>query len=686
MPWRRVAARLRCAGQWRWSATHLLTSGIIAAGIAILSFPDRPLLWPALWVSLVGTLGAAWWLALGAVLPGWTGVVLRVAAFTATALAAAWCWASVQLVLDQGRPLSAGELLYRLSDPPSRGVVLDLLWSGEAAIALVVFLLSIAAGYWLIGRTSRAAALRLTIAVLCLGLFAQLALGWQALLASVQQAQPDRPLDVPVTWPLVVLGLLLAPAALWLFVVTLRRHLITRQRCTVALPPMALFAWGLVVAGGGWLDERDVLDRQRTVAAPWSWLATWRMPREPGHVAIDRAAAAALRQRPDPACWSAGGDDVLGALAGRYAGRGVVVVFLESHRLSDVDRLGSGAHGHQPCSPVLSALAERSLTFANYVQPGLGTFYAQFSFITGLPPGLHFTVDGADGSAALASAGPLAELVRAGWTCEWLQATDTTFAGFDHYLDAAGVGRWFTPAELAPLDRSTWNSWGMPDGPLLTILAERIRTRAASSGNWMLAALTISNHKPYRFPGESRGLPQDHLGGMRYADRCLATLIATIDALPADRRPLLLVTADHGHRDRLADAQPLGLNGPEVWRLPGVLLLPDGALAGVQHRGMFTHEDVADLLSLLVRGPTGAAGSRKFLDLHRSVVATVLERQLSLVTPTAYLCAPQGLAVTLDGWRIGAPLTGEADTTLRHQVQAAEQTIRRIWPTLPTPR
>ena len=345
MIWRRVAARLRCAGHWRWAATHLLTSGVIAASIAWLAFPDRPLLWPALWVSVVGTLGLAWWLALVAAVPGAVGWVLRVVAFAATALAGAWCWASVQLVIDQGRPLTATELLYRLSDPPSRGVVIDLLWSRETAIAALGFLLTVAAGRWLTGRLSRAGAWRLTLALLSLGLLAQLGLGWQALLAAMQQAQPDRPMDVPVAWPLVALGLLLAPLALWVLITALRRWLNTPLRCAVIAPPLAVFVWGLVIASGGWLDERDVLDRQRTVATPWSWLATWRMPQEPGHVGIDRVAAAALRQQPDPACWAAGGDEVLGALAGRYAGRGVVVVFLESHRLSDVDRLGAGAHG-----------------------------------------------------------------------------------------------------------------------------------------------------------------------------------------------------------------------------------------------------------------------------------------------------------------------------------------------------
>jgi hypothetical protein len=73
----------------------------------------------------------------------------------------------------------------------------------------------------------------------------------------------------------------------------------------------------------------------------------------------------------------------------------------------------------------------------------------------------------------------------------------------------------------------------------------------------------------------------------------------------------------------------MGIANLEGLRIPGLLLLPDGALAGERYDGLFSHEDLLDLLYLLV---APEVRSPKFVERHRVVMSTTG----MLLTPTTY--------------------------------------------------
>ncbi len=63
------------------------------------------------------------------------------------------------------------------------------------------------------------------------------------------------------------------------------------------------------------------------------------------------------------------------------------------------------------------------------------------------------------------------------------------------------------------------------------------------------------------------------------------------------RRPVVLVTADHGYQQDLNGTPPLGTLNLEAIRIPGLLILPDGRAAGTVVEELFTHTDPSPALT-----------------------------------------------------------------------------------------
>jgi hypothetical protein len=125
---------------------------------------------------------------------------------------------------------------------------------------------------------------------------------------------------------------------------------------------------------------------------------------------------------------------------------------------------------------------------------------------------------------------------------------------------------------------------------------------------------TVSNHTPYLLPAvEGEDFPNDRAGGIAFADRCVGRFMAGIRAIAPEHRPLVLITADHGHFREEASGQG---GGCEFWRLPGILLLPDDQAAGTVCDMPISSADALDLLWTLVGAPD--RDRRRFLDVHRA--------------------------------------------------------------------
>lgn len=378
----------------------------------------------------------------------------------------------------------------------------------------------------------------------------------------------------------------------------------------------ALAACGVLLAASPTLEPALAARWLEEVTPPWS--PRHRVPAVPA--SLDLAVARERRSEVGPPSWQPGAATPLDGLAGRYPRRSVVVVVLESHRASDVAGLGEGAFGHVAASPELSALAGEGVLFTGYVAGGWATSSALWSLFTGLPEA-RGNPAAAHRAPEAAAVGRLPDFLRHGYRSEWLCPTPPTFDNWDRLLSAAGVQRWWLDNdEVAGLPRDLWTAWGMPDEQLYAVARQRLHDALSDERPVLLGLLTTSNHWPYRILGQIAGQPltRDHVGGMRYADHALGRFLSELRGLDAARRPIVFVTADTAHAAGLRDASPLGKDGLETLRVPGLLLLPDDRLAGTRFDGLFTHQDLLDLLWLLV-GDEGADRGR-FVRFHRAAV------------------------------------------------------------------
>jgi hypothetical protein len=601
--WKAAWSRSR----WDLALLHLsllaLLVGWASLGVPAADLTERLRLLLACW----GSLGILPWLSLAAALPAPLGRVTRVVPFLATFAGIPWLVASIELSQEQDRPLLWNEIVFRVTDAPSRPFLIETLTSRRMLAFVVSFAILTAALRWLALKVPRRVAIGCVAAALYAGLVGNLLHGING---------PDDALA-------------------------------------------------------------------RTLCAPWTFRSRYlTVSPQDGEPIIEADLDGAKAVRHDFPSWSfaPGPDPALAPLAGRYPGRNVVLILLESHRLCGVPPYSEGSSGCRPLSPLLGQLAARGLFFTNYVSAGFNTFSAQFSVATGLPALPFMKGAGVRGAHSLAALGRWPDLRAAGYRCEWLQATPVTFDRWDAYLQAAGISGWIDRSEMAGLAHDGWSSYGMPDEQLYELAWHRYQQHAAQGVAYFLSVLTVSNHPPFRIPPrpELAGLT-GHEAGMRYADLCLQAFVERLLSLPQERRPIVFITADHSNKVGLGVTPPLGPYNLESIRLPGVLLTPDGAGAGSTSAGVFSHQDLLDLLYVLVT-PKEPAGKRKFLDYHRIGTSIDTDLESSIFLGDAFLFARTGAAFNIRGrWQLEPGVSQETHRRLEAARRGVAAALDRIW-------
>jgi hypothetical protein len=218
----------------------------------------------------------------------------------------------------------------------------------------------------------------------------------------------------------------------------------------------------------------------------------------------------------------------------------------------------------------------------------------------------------------------------------------------------------------------------MPDDSLYRIARNRYQDSLKKGEPTFIGVLTVSNHTPYSFPEmvDGQRLSKDHVGGTRYADHAMNELISTLRQVPVDDRPIIFVTADTSYIENLRQVEPWGILALEGVRIPGLLLLPDGLLAGQHYEGIFSHEDVLDLLYMMV-APDDETRGRKFLTLHRTVG---FANSYQSFTRNTYFASPDHWFEIVSDWELSeTPQPPE-----RERLEKAREQFRRtddlLWP------
>ena len=413
----------------------------------------------------------------------------------------------------------------------------------------------------------------------------------------------------------------------------------------------------------------------RMVYAPWN--PVFAQTGQLGVCVADEAFAKKIRENPGSYSFATGGDPLWAKLSKRYYLRSMVVISLESHRLSNVAPLGMGSYSYKAFSPCLEEWSKRGILFTNVFQVGQHTQTMAWSLLTGLPN--HPEFDPSMYTPQLAAFGSAREFVRSGYQVSWLQATSTAFASNDQVLARAGVQHELRPEELQHHGDSS-NTWGMHDRNLMRVAQGRVREWMEREQRYLLMVATVSNHPPFTLPDKDGVVyPQDNYGGMSFADNALNDFLIFWNGLPEDKRPLVYITADHTFRHDLAGAEPCGMNGLESIRLPGLLLLPDGAESGTQWGGLICHQDELDLLAHLT-GDTGHAGVWKFRTYHRVAVGMLRGGSVSVLTADGFWEGESSRAWNITNRWTLSPADQDRRESLRSTAQMFTREINEIWP------
>ncbi|MCB1008607.1 MAG: LTA synthase family protein, partial [Acidobacteria bacterium] len=145
------------------------------------------------------------------------------------------------------------------------------------------------------------------------------------------------------------------------------------------------------------------------------------------------------------------------------------------------------------------------------------------------------------------------------------------FDGMGSYLRANGVER--VVDQTAFPDDAFRTAWGVADEELFRHSLVELDTLHASGDPFYALVLTVSNHRPYRFPQEhvqyDRGMDRRH-NAVRYADWALGEFIRQARQHPFFDDTLFVLMGDHGARVYGAAEIPLpSYHVPILFLAPG---------------------------------------------------------------------------------------------------------------------
>jgi phosphoglycerol transferase MdoB-like AlkP superfamily enzyme len=598
--------------------------------------------------------------------------------------------------------------------------ILSLRWDRALAFALLTLVITLVVSTWAFGVSPKVATYTWLVAsysfwpLLALSLVCAAPGRWGILLTGIALAVlevaaiwyvastevvifQDHPLlweelasrfRDPGSWHILEEGLVSLPAALLtvgLFaglpiLARFLRRLKTRTTFLALLRVLAL----VIVSGSLFVRQSMAVSpvlAERYLSnssAPWSAVHDRAMkPR-----AINWDAAVRVRSHFDAPTWEPGPARPLDTLAGRYQGRSVVVLIMESQASTHIAGLGEGAFAHEPSAPHETELMKDGLLFTNYFASGFDTRSALWTVLTGLPPPMGSPA-GVQRAPEAARVGRMPDFASLGYRCDWIYAGEPQFDNWDLLMSGAGVRWWIDGSESRDLSRDYWTSWGMPDEALYRVTLERYRKTVETGQPTFIGVLTVSNHTPYSIPDSVEGQPinKDHVGGTRYADYAMNQLIEGLRSLPADQQPIIFLTADTSYIENLRDVEPWGILALEGVRIPGLLLLPDGTLGGERFDGVFAHDDLLDLLYMLV-APEPDTEDGKFRSYHREVT---FANGYQVLSPDAYFASPDHWFAISSYWGLEEMREPQPTSRIGKAWEQYKKTDDELWPPKPSP-
>ena len=347
-----------------------------------------------------------------------------------------------------------------------------------------------------------------------------------------------------------------------------------------------------------------------------------------------------IRETDESPLWADGPDETLAPLAGRYQDRSVIVVILESHRASDISGLGEGAINHKNLSPTITRYMKEGIVFTNHIAAGEGTWAARWSLMTGLsnPPGHTPPILRKPDAVKV---GRMPQIRQSGYDCVVFSAANPQWDNWGQTIADAGCEWGLNRSLMTGADGIYRKQFAFRDDLLFSVALKQYKESVDHNLHGFFIVQALSNHEPYIFSSEINGkkIPHNHEGGMVFVDYALGILLDSLKQLPQEKQPVIFITSDTANVEGLIIAKAQGRGVLERFRIPGLLLLPDKHMAGKIYEGLFCHEDILDLMYLLI-SPESQTRMKKFVKRHRVIAPT--SRMNLLLTQATYFSVNTG--------------------------------------------
>jgi phosphoglycerol transferase MdoB-like AlkP superfamily enzyme len=259
-------------------------------------------------------------------------------------------------------------------------------------------------------------------------------------------------------------------------------------------------------------------------------------------------------------------------------------------------------------SPNWHRIAEDGLLFTNIYATGDRTVRALEAIFTSFPPIPGISTARRNGSEGMNS---LPFLLRQfGYRSTFLYGGPTSFDNMGYFWRSIGFDRVLGQSDIA--DRGFKTIWGVADEYMFKEALARIDDMATEPGPFFFACLTVSNHRPFRYP-DGRIPQRPGLGfkeqAAAYADWSLGQFIDAARGKPWFDDTVFVLIGDHG--PKVWGAAQIPVQG---FRVPLVIYAPKH-LKPARNAILGSSMDVAPtLLGLL-----GLSYDSPFfgIDLHR---------------------------------------------------------------------
>ena len=217
----------------------------------------------------------------------------------------------------------------------------------------------------------------------------------------------------------------------------------------------------------------------------------------------------------------------------------ILIILMEGMGGVFVEPLG----GLPDVTPNLNRLSEEGVFFtqcyANSFRTDRGTVCALSGYL-GLPTASVMKIPSKSRTLPAISE----ELVKAGYTADFLYGGDINFTNMKGYLLSKGYGKLTADTDFTLAEQAT-NAWGVNDDITFEHLYNQLKERNGDTP-WFSTFLTLSSHEPFEVPYNR--LEEKIPNAFAYTDDCLGKFIDKLKQTPVWDNLLVICLPDHGYR------------------------------------------------------------------------------------------------------------------------------------------